>query len=76
MTVSVLKLPLSMLCFRTIFTRLKSIRAATNVKTWFLTMAIATPVYAIDGTDKLAPDLPVFLSHDSIKNVSAPSIPT
>ena len=28
------------------------------------------------GTDKLAPNLPVFLSHDSIKNVSAPSIPT
>jgi len=31
---------------------------------------------SLNGTDKLAPNLPVFHSHDSIKNVSAPSIPT
>ena len=37
---------------------------------------LAVLFMAFVGTDKLAPNLPVFLSHDSIKNVSAPSIPT
>jgi hypothetical protein len=59
MIASVLKLPLSMLCFRTIFTRLNSVRAAANVKTWFLTMAIATPVYAIDLYDETTGQLTI-----------------